>query len=390
MTTVTAADSALAGNTAATDVTDVNSARFVATGVNLSSPTSVLATTQAQVNAGLVQATTLADIPVVNINTTAGAVPTGVGITQPTADYKWNLPPHDWSLPVRPVKMDSELVGSNEYASFHGLRRGRLWFWAGAADLALSSSVSSAFSTVNSVTSSITGSTAVTDAGTSLKTADNWYGFQFLWNPTSISTSVVRNMDITPSPADTLKVVAGAFPGQETVSLSIMLDRVNDFACIKAYGNTTIDVTNQANSATSTTQAFNQIKAVNQVNNDYSTFSKYYTNSYPLQSNTPTTSEKIQKLMNQGTMADLEYLFKAVNGGYAWQNLLGKETANIGFLMPTLLGIQLGPTLDSLSYVGWITNIGIQHTDFTENMIPVRTIVSISIDCFAGSGIKAV
>jgi hypothetical protein len=164
-------------------------------------------------------------------------------------------------------------------------------------------------------------------------------------------------MDITPSAADTLKVVAGAFPGQETVSFSIQLDRVNDFACLKA--SPTPDL-----------------------------FSDYYTSAY-----SGDTSEsfktKINKLLAQGTMADLEYLFKAINGGNAWKNLLGKETANIGFLMPTLLGMQIGPTLDSLNYVGWLTSIGIQHTDFTQNMIPLRTTVSINMECFSGSGITA-
>jgi len=103
--------------------------------------------------------------------------------------------------------------------------------------------------------------------------------------------------------------------------------------------------------------------------------------------------DQINKLMSQGTMADLEYLFKAINGSgngtLEWTNLLGKKTANVGYLAPTLLGIQLGPTLDNLSYVGWASNIGINHTAFTEDMIPIRTEVSISIQCFAGSGLQS-
>jgi hypothetical protein len=312
------------------------------------------------------------------VNTASGPVTKNVGVSQPTANYKWNLPPHKWSLPVRPTTMDPEFVGSNEYDSFHGLRRGRIWFWAGVRDTAELTAEG---------LRKLAGGTAVEGSSDTPNTqVDNDYAFQFLWNPTTISTSVVRNMEITPNQADTLKVVAGAFPGQETVSLNIMLDRVNDFACIKSSGQLlglNYGVKNPDDPNLFTSIQGDRI-------NDYTAFSSYYTgNGYPVQSANPTIAEKIQNLMDQGTMADLEYLFKAINGGYPWKNLLGKKTANIGFLMPTLMGIQLGPTLDSLNYVGWVTNIGINHTDFTENMIPIRTTVSLNIECFSGSGNEA-
>ena len=312
------------------------------------------------------------------VNTSSGPVTKNVGVSQPTANYKWNLPPHKWSLPVRPTTMDPEFVGANNYDSFHGLRRGRIWFWAGVRD--------TAELTAEGLRKLNNGTAAEGSSDTPNTQVDNDYAFQFLWNPTTISTSVVRNMEITPNQADTLKVVAGAFPGQETVSLNIMLDRVNDFACIKASGQLlglNYGVKNPDDPNLFTSIQGDRI-------NDYTAFSSYYTgNGYPVQSANPTIAEKIQNLMDQGTMADLEYLFKAINGGYPWKNLLGKKTANIGFLMPTLMGIQLGPTLDSLNYVGWVTNIGINHTDFTENMIPIRTTVSLSIECFSGSGNEA-
>lgn len=268
-----------------------------------------------------------------------------VGTTQPIG-YKFNLPPHNWSLPLRPVTVDSRNVGATtDQAAFHGLRRGRLWYWVGA----------------NDVSSSGTATTS------GLNLVDTTWGFQFLWNPTTISTSVARNMDITPSSADTLRVVAGVFPGQETVSLNVVIDRTNDFACIKA----------EKTKGTSLTE-----------------FVRYYSSLYPGASWTAESRvEQIDKLMAQGTMADLEYLFKAINGSgngtLEWTNLLGKKTANVGYLAPTLLGIQLGPTLDNLSYVGWASNISINHTAFTEDMIPIRTEVGISIQCFAGSGLQS-
>ena len=282
---------------------------------------------------------------------------TVAGVPSPT-DYRWNLPPHEWSLPVQPQKLDPHFVGKQQTTdSFHGLRRGRLWFWGGASDITQLDDKGQAKTAGEIASEKLKAGDVQVGSGGVLSQTDNKYGFQFLWNPTTISTSVARNMDITPSPADTLKVVAGAFPGQETVSFNIQLDRVNDFACLKAVSNPGLA-------------------------------DRYYKSAYPT-SNTESTSEKINKLLARGTMADLEYLFKAINGGYAWKNLLGKETANIGFLMPTLLGMQIGPDLDSLNYVGWLTNISIQHTDFTQNMVPLRTTVSINMECFAGSAITA-
>jgi hypothetical protein len=281
-----------------------------------------------------------------------------VGVTQPI-NYKFNLPPHDWSLPVRPGNVDPDVVGYTNTASFHGLRRGRMWYWAG---------------TNNNITPAA--------GATPINFIDTAYGFQFLWNPTTISTSVARNMNITPSSADALRVVAGVFPGQETVSLNIVLDRTNDFACIKAEAqDNTLDIN------TGRTQGTSPIK------NDLYQFSRYYNSLYPGAYPGQNMGEQIAKLMSQGTMADLEYLFKAINGSgngdLEWTTLLGKKTANVGYLAPTLLGIQLGPTIDNLSYVGWASNISINHTAFTENMVPIRTEVSISIQCFSGSGLTS-
>ena len=263
-----------------------------------------------------------------------------VGVTQPIG-YKFNLPPHDWSLPLTPKSVDPEFVGTNYTASSHGLRRGRLWYWVGATDSSTSADTSGAQNVI-----------------------DTSWGFQFLWNPTTISTSVTRNMDITPSSADKLRVVAGVFPGQETVDLQIVIDRTNDFACL--YG------ASEAN---------------------WKNFTQYYNAMYPAADTSQDMVTQLNNLMAQGTMADLEYLFKAVNGSgngqLEWTNLLGKKTANVGYLSPTLLGIQLGPTLNNLSYVGWISNLGINHTAFTQGMVPIRTEVSISIQCFSGSGLTS-
>jgi hypothetical protein len=273
--------------------------------------------------------------------TSSQAEPVPFGGTIVPAGYKFNLPPHTWSLPLRPSSVDETYVGNTTFADFHGLRRGRIWYFQGAGDISEKS-------------------TEESTSNAEKMLLDRNYGFQFLWNPENISTNVARNMDITPSAADTLRVVAGVFPGQETLTVSIVIDRTNDFAYGKSIG-----VPDPS----------------------------YYSAGFPLAAKQDFV-EQWRALIKQGTMADLEYLFRAINGSGSgdkqWTTLLGKKTANVGYLQPTLMGIALGPDVhDNLSYVGWISNISINHTAFTETMIPLRTTVNISFECFSGSGISA-
>ena len=298
-----------------------------------------------------------------------------VGVPDPIG-YKFNLPPHNWSLPVRPIELQPKdvgvlnnktgylpteaLGGSSTPESFHGTRRGRIWYWHSASALQKFNTDSGK---VESLADSVAKLTKTTE-GVELKNDDRKWGFQFLWNPAEISSNVARNMDITPSAADTLRVVSGVFPGQETVNFNILLDRTNDFACIRS----------------------SKIK-------DFNDYSKFYTAVFPGQGK-QNFGEQLEALMRQGTMADLEYLFRAINGSgmgvEKWGTLMGKRTANLGYLQPTLLGITLGPDrLNNLSYVGWLSNIAINHNSFTQDMIPMRTTVTISIECFAGTGIGA-
>jgi hypothetical protein len=325
--------------------------------------------------------------------------------------FKFNLPPHSWSMPTRPIEVlaaaadaggeytdekgkvigkwsgdpdATKYMGKNEvssFASYHGYRRGRIWFW----------DTSQAASTISSDGTVSTAKGAEVSAENKAKkaqiektgkvipqpAADAYnYGFQFLWNPTSIGVSVSRNMSITPSAADVYTSVAGAFPGQESVSFTIVIDRVNDFACAKG-------IINQAGGG-------NNITAIRSLE-------PYYKGKYPLASTSETFEYQMKNLLNYGTMADLEYLFKAINGagdGSGWKNLLGKTTADIGYLQPSLLAFELGGesagdlgigSSSGLSYVGWISSFSIQHTVFTEDMVPLHSEVSISVDCFAGS-----
>lgn len=306
----------------------------------------------------------------------------------PPLDYEYNLPPHRWSLPIRPYTMDGtresqNFAQNNHPGDFHRLRRGVIWHWDNGNYLARTDE-KGVVTTAGEVRAEIDKKLdPKVQAKLAASKPNNYkYGFQFLWNPETISSSIARNMDVTPTSADRFRSVAGAFPGQETYQFQILLDRVNDFACLRAaYGDSyegtaRRNVSNYSNP--NTRHIYGDIPP------EYLDYYKHGLGSL--------STQKLADLAKYGTMADLEYLFKALNGdganqdGGGWATLLKKKTANIGFLSPSLMAFRFGPNAQQhLSFVGWITNLSINHTYFTEDMIPLRTTVSFSCDAFAGS-----
>jgi hypothetical protein len=92
--------------------------------------------------------------------------------------------------------------------------------------------------------------------------------------------------------------------------------------------------------------------------------------------------KKVQDLANRGTLADIEYLYKTVNGP-DWYRL-GQETSDIGFLMMTLVEIEIGPS----RYLGYLNSLNINHTYFTPNMIPLRSTLDLSFVLMASAKIS--
>jgi len=306
--------------------------------------------------------------------------------TTPEPDSKWNLPPHEFSLPVSPRviagnRYASTMIGIND-ADEHMLRRGRIWYFNSAGSVSTVDKKKGKVTSVSEINKQNQVDNKEVQAGSKddeMNEEEAYkYGFQFLWNPESISVSVARNQDVTPSAADRLRAVSGAFPGQETVSFSIVLDRINDFSMAYAHRRNEEFQTRSSKSPNLTS---------------YDVFAPYYKGGFHA-NGAETFNYKMSNLMKYGTMADLEYLFKAINGDgktknhpQGWTTLLGKKSADIGYLRPTLMAVQIGPDENSISYVGWITQLSINHQFFNQMMIPLRTTVSISLDCFAGSTI---
>lgn len=295
------------------------------------------------------------------------------------SEYRWNLPPHAWSMPtvmdntfLKSGVNDKDSSGKLKPKISDAYRRGRIWWRANDPSIELySGDPKLKKKLVNA-------------------SEDRKFGFQFLWNPETFNTSTAVQLDATPTAGDRLIAVAGAFPATETLSFNIRLDRTNDFAC--AAG----DVAR----AGQTSQLKKGLALKDRVNKDYAkNFIKYYQvpTSFRASSSPDSLSADIVDLLQRGTIADIEFLYRAINGigpgttgtlkdlSSQWINARGIATSDIGFLMPTLLNIDIGP----LSYQGYVTSLSVTHTAFTPEMTPIRSDVTISLSLLATVGVSS-
>jgi len=261
-------------------------------------------------------------------------------VNHTSANIKFNLPPHQWSTPIDQTLITWQIP---ELPINHSLRRAKMWCYIGADNSNYATLTQAGLASANTVAANL----------------DTQWGFQFLWNPTQIGSSIQRNANLVPQAMDAFAGRAPLFPGTEALSFVAVIDRVNDFACFKSDPN----------------QA------------PY--HAEYYGKSAGALQN---TSALITDLMKKGTMADVEYIYKMINGdganGTSWTNALGRKTADINFLAPTPVAIQFGPNADSLSYVGWVESLSVSHSLFTEDMIPIHTEVTINMSIYAQSSLS--
>jgi hypothetical protein len=292
-------------------------------------------------------------------------------------NYRWNLPPHKWSLPVRAIDMHPDLyvdpLNPKLGTVDERYRRGRIWWYA---------------NTKNTYASNVKG-----NPKNQIDGDDRKYGFQFLWNPETFSTSVSLNTEVTPNPADRFVGVAGAFPSGETISFTIRVDRTNDFACLrnllkKDYSSSLnlispASLITAGNEGSVNTTTLAGILAASSEGPGLDQMAQYYSTGFSLVPG-ERMRDKIRDLLELGTLADIEYIYKAVNGPN-WKSISGRKTSDIGYLSATLLRVDIGPS----SYVGYINGLTVNHLAFSQDMTPMRTDIQISMNLMASAGIAS-
>lgn len=176
----------------------------------------------------------------------------------------------------------------------------------------------------------------VVDGKATLITDDTTiYGFRFLYNPTTVSMSwgVDTSVDIA-------KFQSGQFQASpitdaamnSTVTFSIILNRMLDMNHLTEGGSV--------------------------IGNPY-----FYDISL-------TDAQGIYK---RGTMWDLEYLFKAVNGkNVEYNSNLNESTADVGWLNSFPVELHLG---SGLRYLVRVTQVNVDHKIFNERMVPIFSTV---------------
>lgn len=104
--------------------------------------------------------------------------------------------------------------------------------------------------------------------------------------------------------------------------------------------------------------------------------SKYGKELYGKGVNVPTSD--LKDIVQKGTMYDLEYLFRTLHGwvGYAnYNSVLNGKTNDPGWLPVRPVELHLG---NRLRYRVRVNNLEVVHKIFSDKMVPILSVVSIS------------
>jgi hypothetical protein len=178
---------------------------------------------------------------------------------------------------------------------------------------------------------------------------DKLWGFRFLFNPQYLSFNLSSNnkVDWTRPNENNAALVASGIGGSITVN--ILLDRVADMSTMKQWA---------ANGGGSMPQG-----------------------NYPVSMD----AEQCAGILHRGTEYDLEYLFRVINGNPQKVILMGESpkdglemySANMGYMtqLPFIFKIS-----ERQRYKVIIQSLNIEHSMFTRDMIPIRTVVQIGLE----------
>ena len=194
------------------------------------------------------------------------------------------------------------------------------------------------------------------------------YGFKFLYNPQTVSMAwgLIQEMDpyFEATGMDKFQVVATSLLAS-TVSFEILLNRIEDFNFLGPNG-----FKDASNSQYVNTTSFAGIQAA-------SDRVPPVVNPYP----ETVPPEDLKEIYNKGTMYDLEYLFKVINGpNAAFKSDLNGQTADRGWMKPVIVELHLG---NAMRYRVRISEFAVNHIIFNNRMVPILSTVKFTCSRFA-------
>lgn len=169
----------------------------------------------------------------------------------------------------------------------------------------------------------------------------NLFGFRFLYNPTEVFMNWGVSTEI-----DAAKFVGGELmlnpvtdaASASSINFSVILNRIPDMSLVNENG--TLNASNAYTSKSGTISA-----------------------------------EHAKGIYEKGTMYDLEFLFKTVNGFNAeFVSSLNLTSADPGWLNSFPVELHLGK---SLRYLVRVTNLEVNHKIFDHRMVPTFTVVNM-------------
>ena len=166
------------------------------------------------------------------------------------------------------------------------------------------------------------------------------YGFKFLYNPTTVSMGWGVQMDMDPpyesSGADTFNPIASNLISS-TIVFEVLLNRIADVSHLQPNG-----------------------KIIGEY--PYGEFD--------------VPKEELQQIYERGTMYDLEYFFKTINGPHAtFTSSYNGLTADKGWLLPSSMELHLGA---SMRYRIRINQVSVNHIIFNDRMVPILSKVQFT------------
>ncbi len=181
------------------------------------------------------------------------------------------------------------------------------------------------------------------------RTDGKFYGFQFHYNPGSVSLGYggAPPVDVSLMASGREKFISyGTGAGAGSVGFNFILNRIND---MKYFDPSTGKLKQGVSPNVFSGRAPSEVE--------------------------------LKDIYNRGTMYDMEFLFRTLLG-YEYESALGRgmswdrKTADLGWLGGKPVEVHLGK---SLRYLGRVVSLDITHVLFTERMVPTFTEVSIGI-----------
>lgn len=262
---------------------------------------------------------------------------TGGNITF-TSNYKYNAPMVKSAYFTGSKGLSESLVGVTNDGNFvdHGAYADAMRAWTGTEGGRGTIQMDRQFTT----------NLAQNSGGLNSKTPldPQMYGFKFLYNPKEVSMAwgVMDKMDPSyiASGSEVFNVISAGLMSA-TITVTILLNRVGDFSFIDANGLKDAAI-----------------------------------NPYP---NTVDTAE-LKDIYKKGTMYDVEYLFRTINGPHAtFVSKLNGKTADRGWLRPSLVELHLGA---GMRYRVRLAQFAVTHSIFNSRMVPILSSVQLTFGRF--------